>query len=78
MPQIAQQDYIRIEIEDASALTDAEKAKLAAKVAEGTIFDCIIVYEDSESRVVGSDAINKIVYFYDCANEVVGLLDYSE
>lgn len=55
MPQIAQQDYIRIEIEDITALTDAEKAKIAEKVANGTIFDCLIVTSDYTSRVIGHD-----------------------
>lgn len=55
MPQIAQQDYIRIEIKNSLALTDAEKAEIAAKVANGTIFDCLIVTSDYTSRVVGHD-----------------------
>lgn len=50
---IGQHDYTRIEIEDITALTDAEKAKIAEKVANGTIFDCLIVTSDFISRVIG-------------------------
>jgi len=78
MPQIAQQDYIRIEIGDNTALTDTEKAELAAKVANGTIFDCIIVCEGGEGRVMACDATDKGVYYYDPIDVAVIKLDYSE
>ena len=78
MPQSAQQDYIRIEIADITALTDAEKAQIAAKVANGTIFDCIIVNGGVEGRVIGCDATGDLVYFFDTTSEQINSLDYSE
>lgn len=65
MPQIAQQDYIRIEIKNSLALTDAEKAEIAAKVANGTIFDCILVLGDSTSvyRISGYDAVAEAIFY---------------
>ena len=42
MPQIANQDYNVIEIQDVSDLTNAEKGLLKRKYLEGTAFDSII------------------------------------
>lgn len=52
MPQIAQQDYLKIQIEDLSNVTDAEKAIIREKVSQGIIFDCIIVSGELVAKVV--------------------------
>lgn len=49
MPQIAQQDYIVINVVDVSSPTDDEKAALQKVVDNGTLFDCIIASEFDEN-----------------------------
>lgn len=76
MPQIAQQDYIRIGIADIENPTDAEKAKIAAKVADGTIQDCLI--EDGAghtAKVIAFDA--NYIAFYDLGTSSIIDLEYS-
>lgn len=43
MPQIANQDFIKVKVEGAFAAMDADTKKyLLAKKKEGTIFDCLV------------------------------------
>lgn len=52
MPQVAQQDYLKIQIADLANVTDAEKATIREKVSQGIIFDCIIVSGEIVAKVV--------------------------
>lgn len=43
MPQIANQDFIKVKVKGAFAAMDADTKKyLLAKKKEGTIFDCVV------------------------------------
>ena len=50
MPQIAQQDYIKLEIANISNLTEAEKEVIKKHIDNGTILDCLI--PDARSNAV--------------------------
>ena len=50
MPQIAQQDYIKLEIANISSLTEAEKEVIKKHIDNGTILDCLI--PDARSNAV--------------------------
>lgn len=65
MPQIAQQDYLEIPIENIQALTDAEKAVVEEKILQGVIFDCIFIYDGYRSRPVSYDYEGRELYLYD-------------
>lgn len=58
MPQIAQQDYIVVDIADIDSITDAEKAELRKYLSAGLIFDVILSYNDGAFR-------SKIIYASD-------------
>lgn len=50
MPNIAQQDYLYIEIVDASSLTNGEKAELAKVVENKTLFDTIFILDNGNVK----------------------------
>lgn len=56
MPQIAQQDYIKLEIDNISSLTEAEKKVIKKHIDNGTILDCLI-------PDAGSNAVCRIVTY---------------
>lgn len=66
MPQIAQQDYIKLEIANTSNLTEAEKEVIKKHIDNGTIWDIIISENvDTETvfyRVVGLSKVDNEVY----------------
>lgn len=56
MPQIAQQDYIRIPIANRNNPTEAEKAELKKVLGNGTLLDSVLVFTEptkGEARVSG-------------------------
>lgn len=65
MPQIAQQDYIYLEIGDFENLTPDEKKELRKAVANNTILDYVITYHSEDGinlhKVVGYSAVDAIV-----------------
>ena len=67
MPQIAQQDYLRIDIADMEELTSEEKAKLRDAVARNVLFDTIIVdaYSGVQARPIATKGrpVNSVVLF---------------
>lgn len=54
MPQIAQQDYIYIEVDDLAGLAEEEKLKIRDAHKRGVIFDVIIVF-------AGGDILLRVV-----------------
>lgn len=77
MPQIAQQDYIRITIADFENITDAEKAEVKKAIANGTIFDVLFVVgttEVSTSRVVEvweNESVYDVAFFVSGSLEAI-------
>lgn len=65
MPQIAQQDYIRIPIADLTEMTDSEKAEIKKAIDNNTIFDCIIQTEHGESRILAVSIMSKRFHLID-------------
>lgn len=70
MPNIAQQDYIRIEVQDFDNPTAAEIAELKKAVANGTILDTILVGERKEARVLAH--IERAIY---CITDTPGIAE---
>ena len=67
MPQIAQQDYLRVEIENAYDITEAEKAQIKKLIENGTIFDVIFYLKPATfARVLSYDG--SVITFYDPAS----------
>lgn len=52
MPQIAQQDYLRVEISDLANLTEEEVQKINELHNRGTLMDALIVTEDSFCKIL--------------------------
>ena len=76
MPQIAQQDYLRIPIVDITAVTDAEKEIIREKVKQGIIFDCLLFLSSSTfAKVLSVNYVDESlttpssIDFYDAGNE---------
>lgn len=76
MPSISQQDYLRIEIEDTSALTDTEKAAIQKNVDNGTIFDTIFSLEGGHYLAKAS-SVNVEAKGINLYTEELIELDYS-
>lgn len=83
MPQIAQQDYLRLRITHAlSSLTADEKKWLLDKCKAGTIFDVIIEFDVEDDglyqlRIVGAvESINGVysIAVYDTFNDEIATL----
>lgn len=80
MPNIAQQDYLRIAIEDIEELTASEKAEIRRAAENGVVMD-VILYNPtsmSESRIISHTPTHKTVVFYDWANAEVVYASYAE
>lgn len=75
MPQIAQQDYIKaVATPGRQPQNDCNVLSVVAKALEaGTLFDVIIVYDDSgvicQSKILGHDGI--AVNYYDTFNDEI-------
>lgn len=53
MPQIAQQDYLRIEIDGLpEEITDADKARIRELHDRGILMDALLIIQRQECRVV--------------------------
>ncbi len=82
MPQIAQQDYIRLHINDINLLTDAEKAGLKKIIANGTLFDCIIESQGVFYRVNSYEmpkGVDTNAYINLASDELITIeIDYSD
>lgn len=80
MPQIAQQDYLRIAIADLEAPTAEEKAEIQKHVQNGTIWDCLIAYsaETPVSRVVAITEGDQSIFIFDTGTEAIIAVSYAE
>lgn len=80
MPNIAQQDYLRIAINDIEEFTASEKAEIRRAAENGVVMD-VILYDPtfmSESRIISHGPQSKTVVFYDWANGEVVYASYAE
>lgn len=80
MPNIAQQDYLRIAINDIEEFTASEKAEIRRAAENGVVMD-VILYDPtfmSESRIISHDPQSKTVVFYDWAKAKVVYASYAE
>lgn len=80
MPQIANQDYNVIEIENLDQLTTAEKQQLRDAIERNIIYDCIIKTDGSTTRVVSVmfDAENYWVVVYNAGMGELSQVELSE
>ena len=59
MPQVAQQDYIRLAVADPTALTAEEKAHIKKHVQQGTIWDVLVEIEHSPVSCFGRQRVQR-------------------
>lgn len=79
MPQIAQQDYIYVEIADLAHLTDSEKAELRKHMAAGSLFDVIIINKvNYYVRIIAYDKDANTITVYDYDNSEFNEYGISE
>ena len=77
MQQVAQQDYLHLQIADVQSPTDAEKAEIKKHVAQGTIWDVLIETGDgAKVRVLYDDGA--AIGFVNPANDENLSISYSE
>lgn len=74
MPQIAQMDYKKIQIDDFGNLTETEKSEIQRCVDNGIIFDCVIVSDTINCRVLAVDTESKTISL---CNDSVFQLEYG-
>lgn len=77
MPNIAQQDYLRIEVADFKNPTASEIALIKKSVEQGTIFDALIVSENQTSKVIGAN-LGGYIFIIDTANMEISSILYDE
>lgn len=81
MPQIAQQDYIRIEVSRDSLtsgnLTASEKAEVKKAVENGTICDVLIVNAVETLHVIAVSQASASIAVYSIEEEAIKVLQYQ-
>ena len=86
MPQIAQQDYIYIEVADwgGTALPDETKKKIKAAIENGTIYDIIFIQPGTKgtnsevsARVVAVDYANDLIIVWSFADGEMQTIDFA-
>ena len=76
MPNIAQQDYIRISVADMNHITASEKAEIAKYAESGTIMDAIIETPVGIARVIAHAPLDKAIVFYNLDDGELGGISY--
>lgn len=77
MPQIAQQDYIRIEISGNSVLTASEKAEIKKAVENGTIWDVLMVSPGETLRIIAVSLASLSIATYSIEEEAIRVFSYE-
>lgn len=82
MPQIAQQDYIRIEVSSGSVssgeLTASEKAEIKKAVENGTIMDVLMVVPGVETlRIIAVSSASTSIAAYSIEEEGIQVFRYQ-
>ena len=81
MPQIAQQDYIRIEVSGESVtsgeLTASEKAEIKKAVENGTILDVLLVNAAETLRIITVSPASTSIAVYSVEEEKIVVFTYN-
>ena len=81
MPQIAQQDYIRIEVSASSVtsgeLTASEKAEIKKAVENGTIWDVLMVAAFETLRIIAVSSGTSAIAVYSIEEEAIRVFGYE-
>jgi hypothetical protein len=80
MPQIAQQDYLTVQLEFSgeNQLTEDSKKRVKSVVERGILFDCVFFFQSAYNRVIGLDKVAEVINVYDSSSESVLTLSYGE
>lgn len=82
MPNIAQQDYLRIPVGEITSPTDAEKKLIKQYAEQGVIMDALIIEgtegETGETRVFAHDPVSKKILFFSIAEGAFSEIVYSD
>lgn len=79
MPQVAQQDYIRIAVDNLSLPTAEERAEIRKHVQNGTIWDAIIADSDGAfGRVLSVVPPSEQIIVYSVSGGEIQPVDYGE
>lgn len=80
MPQIAQQDYKLIYIEDLSNVSEAEQREIGKAVNQGIIHDCLIATEDGGQtlKILAVNEDGGYIKVYDFASGEIIAVEYLD
>ena len=77
MPQVAQQDYLRIEVADVTQLSADEKKQINDAAERGVLLDALVVAESGdESRVIAVNKDEKRAAIYSLTEEGVVTINW--
>lgn len=76
MPQVAQQDYLRIAIANPGAPTDEEIAQIQKHVQQGTIWDVLVEINGAYGRVL-SVSTNEL-YVHSATEGDIIVIEFGE
>ena len=72
MPQIAQQDYLRLEINSIpEEITDADKARIQELHDRGILMDALLVFHECVCRVLTDDIYSSGDFSFVYGGEIV-------
>lgn len=78
MPQVAQQDYLRISVENSGTLTAEEKRQIKETAERGVLLDALIVCDGEESRVISVHKDDERAAIYSLGNEEIVTISWRE
>lgn len=81
MPQIAQQDYIRVEVSGESVtsgnLTASEKAEIKKAVENGTIWDVLMVNPAETLRIITVSSASASIAVFSVEEKAIKVFQYQ-